>query len=71
MLESLERRARGLAERQARRIGSDLAAALRESAPRGMRIEPRPDGVALAGRGLIRRRLIEPALRRMVERMRG
>lgn len=44
MLDTLETRARGLAER--------------------------PDGVALVGRGLMRRWLVDPALRWTVERTR-
>jgi hypothetical protein len=71
MLEALERRAAALAERRVRRAASALAAALKEAAPPGVRVEERPDGVALAGRGLLRRRPIDPALRWMVERTIG
>jgi len=69
MLEAIEARVAALAERRARQARSALAAALKEEAPRGVSIEERPDGVALAGRGL-RRRLFDPALRWMVERAR-
>jgi hypothetical protein len=70
MLEGLEARSEALAERRVREARSALAAALKEKAPSGVRIEVRPEGVALAGRGLVRRRLIDPALRWLVERTR-
>ncbi|MEA3061856.1 MAG: hypothetical protein QOJ94_1637 [Sphingomonadales bacterium] len=71
MLEALETRAAALAERRARRVRAALADALREDLPSGVRVEERPDGVALVGRGLLRRWLVDPALRWMVERTRG
>jgi hypothetical protein len=70
MLEGIEARAEALAARRVERSRSALAAALKEDAPLGVRIEERPDGVALVGRGLTRRRLIDPALRWVLERMR-
>ncbi|MEA2999167.1 MAG: hypothetical protein QOH04_1784 [Sphingomonadales bacterium] len=71
MLEGLEARAEALAARRLAEARSALAAALREEAPRGVRVEERPEGVALVGRGLMRRSLIDPALRWLVERTRG
>jgi hypothetical protein len=71
MLEGLEARAEGLAERRVGQAKSALAAALRGEAPRGAWVEETRDGVALVGRGLMRRSLIDPALRWLVERTRG
>jgi hypothetical protein len=71
MLEALEMRAAALAERRARQSVSALAAALREEAPGGVRVEEKADGVVLIGRGPMRRWLIDPALRRIAERTRG
>ncbi|MEA3039026.1 MAG: hypothetical protein QOE79_1539 [Sphingomonadales bacterium] len=70
MLESLETRAAAIVARRARQAVADLAAALKADAPRGVRVEERPGGVALTGRGLLLRRLIDQALRWMVERTR-
>jgi hypothetical protein len=70
-LEALEARAAALAERRVRKARAVLAETLRDDAPRGIRVEETPDGVMLAGRGLVRRRLIDPALRWIVERTRG
>jgi hypothetical protein len=71
MLAELEARAEAYAARRVLEARSALAAALREEAPRGVRVEERPGGLALVGRGLVRRSLIDPALRWLVERMRG
>jgi hypothetical protein len=71
MLEGLEAYAEALATRRASHARSDLAAAMKERAPRGVRVEERPEGVALAGLGLTRRYLIDPALRWLTERTRG
>jgi hypothetical protein len=67
-LEGLEARAEALAERRTHQVKSALADALKAQAPAGVRIEEGPEGVALAGRGLIRRWAIDPALRWLVER---
>jgi hypothetical protein len=66
--EGLEVRARALGERRARRVKSALADAMKAEAPAGVRIEEVAEGVALVGRGLIRRWAIDPALRWLVER---
>ncbi|MEA3037726.1 MAG: hypothetical protein QOE79_239 [Sphingomonadales bacterium] len=71
MLEALEMRAAALAERRVRHSVSALAAALREEAPRGVRVEEKADGVVLIGRGLMRQWLTDPALRWIAERTRG
>ena len=66
MLERLEARARRYAEAGARARSAQLAERMREALPPGITVEAGEDGVAIAGRGLARRWLIEPALRWMI-----
>jgi hypothetical protein len=63
MLEGLMMRAAALAETAARRRRDELAEALREAAPAGVRVESEAEGVALSGRGIARRFALEPGLR--------
>ena len=63
MFERLMAQGAALAERAARRRRSELAAALSEEAPAGVRVEEEGEAVALSGRNLIRRQALEPALR--------
>jgi hypothetical protein len=63
MFEGLTARAAALAEARRRLLRARLAAALREEAPPGVSVEEVEAGVRLAGRGLVRRSITDPALR--------
>ena len=63
MFEALLERGRAAAERRARARSDALAQAMRAEAPRGVRIERSADGVAIFGRGIVRRFATEPGLR--------
>jgi hypothetical protein len=71
MLEGLEARAEAYAARRVSEAKTALATALSEEAPRGVRVEERPEGVALVGRAPMRNSLSDPALRWLVERTKG
>ena len=63
MFERLMLRGAALAEKAARRRRDELAEALSEEAPAGLRVSGEEQGVVLSGRGLGRRFALEPALR--------
>jgi hypothetical protein len=63
MFERLMMCAAALAEKAARRRRDELAEALGEEAPAGVRVEANGEGVTLIGRGIGRRFALEPALR--------
>lgn len=66
MFERLEARARRAGEARANVRAAELAQRMRESVPRGIRAEAVDGGVAMSGRGIRRRWLLEPALRWMI-----
>jgi hypothetical protein len=68
MFERLMIEAAALAEQAAKRRRGELAAALAEEAPAGVRVDEVEEGVALSGRGLVRRFALEPALRWLLVR---
>ncbi len=63
MFERLMIEAAALATKAAQRRRGELAAALADEAPAGVRVDETEEGVALSGRGLGRRFALEPALR--------
>jgi hypothetical protein len=63
MFERLIARGAALAQQAARRRRAELAVALREEAPAGVRVDEEDEGVVLSGRGLGRRFALEPELR--------
>lgn len=63
MFERLTARGAALAQETARRRRGELAEALREDAPAGLRVDEEDEAVVLSGRGLGRRFALEPALR--------
>lgn len=63
MFERLIERCGALAERAARRRRAELAERIGGEAPADVRVEPEEEGVALTGRGLLRRLALDPALR--------
>ncbi|MFL6845657.1 MAG: hypothetical protein ACJ8ER_12335 [Allosphingosinicella sp.] len=63
MFEGLIERGAALAQAAARRRRAELADALRDEAPAGVRIEVEGESVVLAGRSLGRRFARDPALR--------
>lgn len=63
MLERLMLHGAALAHRAARARLDSLAGALRDEAPRGVRVSEEEEAVALSGRGLRRRFALEPELR--------
>ena len=66
MLEKLMLHGAALARRAARARIADLAGAIREEAPDGVRVSEEEEGVALSGRGLRRRFALEPELRWLI-----
>jgi hypothetical protein len=66
MFEGLEPRARRAAERRAKARAAELAQQMGELLPRGISAEAVDGGVAVSGRGIRRRWLLEPALRWMI-----
>jgi predicted transcriptional regulator len=69
MFEDLTARVGALAETQRRRLRTRVAEALRAEVPRGVGVEEVEAGVALTGRGLIRRSIVDPALRWIAARL--
>jgi hypothetical protein len=63
MFERLAAHGAALAEKAARRRLADLAEALRDEAPAGVRVEREDEAIVLTGRGLARRLALDPALR--------
>jgi len=63
MFEQLTARGAALAEARRRRLRAAVAGALREAAPRGVRIEEVEEGVRLSARKLMLRSMTDPALR--------
>jgi hypothetical protein len=63
MFERLAAYGAALAEKAVRRRLADLAEALRDEAPAGVRVEEEDEAIVLAGRGLARRLALDPALR--------
>ena len=70
MFERLIERGRAVAERAAERRRERLAETMAEEAPRGVCVRVEGEAVALAGRRLLRRYVLDPAMRRLVERRR-
>ncbi|MET1113254.1 MAG: hypothetical protein ABWX67_17180 [Allosphingosinicella sp.] len=66
MFEKLMIHGAALARKAARARRAELAQALRDEAPDGVRIGETEDGVALEGRGLERRFALEPELRWLI-----
>ncbi len=63
MLERLMLHGAALAQRAARARLASLAEALRDEAPKGVRVSEEEEAVALSGRGLGRRFALDPELR--------
>ena len=63
MFERLEARAARAAEARAAARRERIAARMAEQAPRDVSVAVEGDRVAVAGRGLMRRMLLDPALR--------
>lgn len=63
MFEKLMIHGAALARKAARARRAELAEALRDEAPDGVRVSESEEGVALEGRGLARRFALEPKLR--------
>ena len=70
MFERLAERARRIGEARARARAAELARAAGEAAPAGIVAEEIAGGFCLSGRGLLRRRMLDPAVRWLVERVR-
>ena len=66
MFERLILHGAALARKAARARRSELAQALRDEAPEGVRVSEAEQGVALEGRGLKRRFALEPELRWLI-----
>jgi hypothetical protein len=70
MLEKLMLRAAALAGRAAARRRALLAEALASQAPRGVKVDVEGEAAVLSGRKLLRRYALDPALRRLMDRLR-
>ncbi len=66
MFEQLLRRIEDRARQRAEARAFGMVERLRETLPRGIVVEAADDGVRLSGRGLLRRFLVDPALRWLV-----
>ncbi|HET9640612.1 MAG TPA: hypothetical protein VFP12_15540 [Allosphingosinicella sp.] len=66
MFERLMLHGAALARKGVRARRAELAEALRDEAPEGVRVGEAEEGVALEGRGLARRFALEPELRWLV-----
>lgn len=66
MFEQLEARVRIRAEQRARDAAERLRDHMADELPRGVRAETGEGGVLISGRGLVRRWLLDPALRWLV-----
>ena len=70
MFEYLSERGRRLGEAAALRQARLLAERVRDEAPAAVRVETYENGIALSGRGMLRRFASEPALRWLIGRAR-
>jgi hypothetical protein len=71
MFDALMRRGTGLVERRAVARRGELAARIGEAAPDGVAVAVEGEAVVMSGRGLVRRFMVEPALRWLVSESRN
>ncbi len=70
MFERLKQRAHRAAQARAEARRRGIAERLRQDLPAGIAVDIRGEGVALSGRGLRRRFILDPALRGLLGRLR-
>jgi hypothetical protein len=70
MFERMTERAHRVAQARAERRRRGIAERLRDDLPAGIAVEGRGESVALSGRGLRRRFILDPALRGLLGRLR-
>ena len=69
MFENLLKQGLRIAEAKARRKADEIAGRLRDELPKDVSVEPKGDAVALSGKALIARLVLEAGLRFLLARI--